>query len=62
MLYHCLSKSMEKPDMLSQWPDHGDGSCDNKNIVLLKPEFLTVHVLERIAFKNKKKNLLVDIQ
>ena len=34
-LVHCLGHSMEKPDALSQRPDHGKGTSDNKDIVLL---------------------------
>jgi len=37
---------MGKPDALSRRADHGNGASDNKNIVLLQPEFLAVHALE----------------
>jgi len=34
-LIHCPGRSMGKPDALSQRPDHGKGTSDNKNVVLL---------------------------
>lgn len=61
LLHHCLGKSMGKPDALSQWLDHRDGSQDNMDIVLLKPELLAVHALVGIAFEGKKQALLTNI-
>jgi len=39
---------MGKPGTLSRRADHGNGASDNKNIVLLRPEFLAMHTLEGV--------------
>jgi len=36
---------MGKPDALSQRPDHGKGTSDNEDVVLLQPELLAIRVL-----------------
>jgi len=41
-LIHHLGRSMGKPDALSRRPDHGKGTSDNKDIVLLRPELIVV--------------------
>ena len=61
ILYYLLSKFIGKPDILSHWLNYGDGSYDNKNVVLLKLEFLLAQVIEEITFKDKEQNLLTDI-
>ena len=62
VLHYYLSKSIGKPDVLSHQPDHRDESHDNENIVLLKLEFLTTWVMERMVFEGKEQNLLTDYQ
>ena len=61
LLRHCPGKSIGKPDALSQWLDHRDGSQDNMDIVLLKPELLAVYALVGIVFEGKKQALLTNI-
>jgi len=34
-LVYCPGRCMEKPDALSQRPDHGNGASDNEDVVLL---------------------------
>jgi len=34
-LTHCPGRSMGKPDALSRRPDHGKGTSDNEDVVLL---------------------------
>jgi len=34
-LVHCLGRSMGKLDALSQRPDHGNGTSNNEDVVLL---------------------------
>ena len=46
LFHHRPRHTMGKPDALSRRADHGNGASDNKNIVLLRPEFLAVHALE----------------
>ena len=47
---------MEKPDILSWRPDHNNGLYNNKNIILIKPEFLIIHIIEGLTFKEKELN------
>jgi len=41
-LVHCPGRFMGKPDTLSRRPDHGKGTSDNKDIVLLRLELIAV--------------------
>jgi len=61
VLYYCLSKFIDKLDVLYQRPDHDNSLCDNKYVVLLKPEYLVVCVLEGLAFEEEKCSLLINI-
>jgi hypothetical protein len=54
-LHHHPGQSMGKPDALSQCPDHGNGSQDNENIVLLKPELFTIRALEGLMVEGEEK-------
>jgi len=45
-LIHRPGRSMGKPDALSRRPDHGKGTSDNEDIVLLRPELIAVRALE----------------
>ncbi|GLB33356.1 putative retrotransposable element tf2 155 kda protein type 1-like [Lyophyllum shimeji] len=53
---------MGKPDPLSRRPDHGDGSSDNMDIVLLKPEFFAVRALQGLIATGKEDKILWDIR
>jgi len=46
IMHHRPGKSMGKTEALSRWSDHGTGSEDNDNMVLLTPNFFTVQALE----------------
>ena len=52
---------MGKPDALSRRADHGNGASDNKNIVLLQPEFLAVRALEGVELTGVEQKILSDI-
>jgi len=52
---------VEKPNILLWQIDHSMRSQDNWDIILLKPEFLFVWVLEGLAMKDKDKVLLKNI-
>ncbi|GLB45151.1 putative retrotransposable element tf2 155 kda protein type 1-like [Lyophyllum shimeji] len=54
--------AMGKPDTLSRRPDHGDGSSDNADIVLLKPEFFAVRALQGLIAAGEEDKILRDIQ
>jgi len=41
-LIHYPGHSMRKPDALLRRLDHGKGTSDNKDIVLLRPELLAI--------------------
>jgi len=45
-LIHRPGRSMGKPDALSRRPDHGKGTSDNEDVVLLRPELIAVQALE----------------
>ena len=47
--------------MLSQRLDYGDSSHNNKDMVLIKLEFLTVCVIEVLGFEEEKCSLLINI-
>jgi len=52
---------MDKPDALLRRADHGNGTFDNENIVLLQPEFLAVHTLEGVELIDMEQKILSDI-
>jgi len=52
---------MSKSNILSWKPDHDTSFCDNEDIVLIKPEFLTIWALEGIIVEDEEKDLLTDI-
>ncbi|GLB39313.1 putative retrotransposable element tf2 155 kda protein type 1-like [Lyophyllum shimeji] len=58
VLHHRPGRSMEKPDALSRRPDHEDGSSDNADIVLLKPEFFTVRALQGLIAAGEEDKIL----
>jgi len=46
---------MGKPDALSQRPDHGKGTSNNEDVVLLRPELLTIQALEGVQLEGPEK-------
>ncbi|GLB45865.1 putative retrotransposable element tf2 155 kda protein type 1-like [Lyophyllum shimeji] len=62
VLHHRPGRSMGKPDALSRRPDHGDGSADNADIVLLKPEFFAVRALQGLIAASEEDKILRDIR
>ncbi|GLB35256.1 putative retrotransposable element tf2 155 kda protein type 1-like [Lyophyllum shimeji] len=61
VLHHRLGRSMGKPDTLLRRPDHGDGSSNNADIVLLKPEFFAVRALQGLIAASEEDKILRDI-
>jgi len=61
LLHHCPGCAIGKPDILSRGADHGNGASDNKNVVLLQPEFLAVHALEGVELTGMEQKILSDI-
>ncbi|GLB33339.1 putative retrotransposable element tf2 155 kda protein type 1-like [Lyophyllum shimeji] len=62
VLHHRPGRSMGKPDALSRRPDHGDGSSNNADIVLLKPEFFAVRALQGLIAAGEENQILRDIR
>jgi len=61
LLHHRPRRTMGKPDALSRRADHGNGASDNKNIVLLRPEFLVVRALEGVELAGIEQKILSNI-
>ncbi|GLB43850.1 putative chromo (CHRromatin Organisation MOdifier) domain containing protein [Lyophyllum shimeji] len=62
VLHHRPGRSMGKPDALSRRADHGDGSADNADIVLLKPEFFAIRALQGLIAAGEEDKILQDIR
>ena len=63
-LHHRPGRTMGKSDALSRRSDHGDGSEDNSNITLLKPEFFAVKSLSGFSIEGQEEDnecCLLDI-
>jgi hypothetical protein len=43
-------------------PDHGDGSRDNADLILLKLKLFTIRALEGVAFEGAEQDVLKKIQ
>ena len=61
-LHHCPRKSMGKSDALSRRSDHGSGSSDNKNIVLLTPELFAIRALEGLELVGEERSILKEVR
>jgi len=62
IMHHCPGKSMGKMDALSRRSNHGTGSEDNDNMVLLTPNFFAVRALEGLEAAGEEWGILKDIQ
>jgi hypothetical protein len=61
-LHHRPGKSMGKPDALSRRANHGTGSDNNSDIILLTPGLFAVRALEGLQVTGEERDLLRDIQ
>jgi len=61
LLHHCPGRTIGKPNVLLRRANHGNGASDNKNIVLLWPEFLAVCALEEVELTGIEQKILSDI-
>jgi len=52
---------MGKPDTLSWRPDHGKGTSNNKDIVLLRLELIAVRALEGLYLEGPEQDMLRKI-
>jgi len=62
LLHHRPRRTMGKPNALSRRADHRNGALDNKNIVLLRPEFLVVCALEGVELAGIEQKILSNIR
>jgi len=62
LLHYHPGRAMGKPDVLSRRADHRNGASNNENIVLLRPEFLVVHVLEGVELTGMEQKILSNIR
>jgi hypothetical protein len=61
-LRHRPGRSMGKPDALSRRPDHGSGSADNSDIVLLDAKLFAIRALEGLGMEGEEKEMLRRIR
>jgi len=61
IMHHSPGKSMGKTDTLSRRSDHGTGSEDNDNIVLIALNFFVVQALEGLEAAGEEQGILNDI-
>jgi len=61
-LAHHPGHFIGKPDMLLQRLDHGKGTSDNKDVVLLRPELLAVRALEGVQLEGPEQDILREIR
>jgi len=47
---------------LSRRPDHGKGTSDNEDVILLRPELFAIQALEGIQLEGLEKNILREIR
>ena len=52
---------MGKPDALSRKADHGTGSDDNSNVVLLPSKLFAICAVEGLEFVRPERDVLRDI-
>ena len=60
LAYH-LGRSMGKLNTLSQRLDHGKGTSNNKDVVLLRLELLVVQALEGVQLEGPEQDILREI-
>jgi len=61
-LVHCPGRSIGKPDALSRRPDHGKGTSDNEDVVLLQPELIAVRALKGLHLERPERDMLREIR
>jgi len=60
-LAHHPGRSIGKPDALLQRPDHGKGTSDNEDVVLLRLELLAIQALKGIQSEGPERDILREI-
>ena len=62
LMQHNPGKTMGKPDALSRRADHGTGTGDNSDIILLTPKFFAIRATETVEIIGAEANILRDIR
>src|SRR6202522_1204988 len=62
IMHHRPGRSMGKSDALSRRADHGSGTHDNEDIVLLTPDLFAVRALEGLELIGEEKEILKEIR
>ena len=62
VLHHRPGTSMGKSDALSRRADHGTGSADNSNMVLLTPDLFAIRALEGLELVGEERSIMRDIR
>jgi RNase H-like domain found in reverse transcriptase len=61
-LHHRPGITMGKSDALSRRSDHGSGSDNNSDLVLLQPELFVVHTLEGLTLVGEERGILWEVR
>jgi hypothetical protein len=61
-MHHHPGRSMGKADALSRRVDHGSGSNDNENMVLLDPSLFAVRALEGWVTEGEERDIMKEIR
>ena len=62
VMHHRPGKTMGKSDALSRRSDHGSGTRDNDNMVLLTPNFFAIRALQGLEVLGEEKDILKEIR
>ena len=60
-LYYYSERLIGKFNILSQQSNYSTSFYNNKNVMLVKPEFFTAQIIEGIVVESKEKTLLINI-
>jgi transposase InsO family protein len=61
-LHHRPGRTMGKADALSRRADHGTGSTDNENVILLSPELFVVRAMEGVEVEGEEREILEAVR
>jgi hypothetical protein len=61
-MHHRPGRSMGKADALSRRADHGNGSKDNEDVVLLDPGLFAIRAVEGLVVEGEEKDIMKQIR
>jgi hypothetical protein len=62
VMHHCPGTSMGKCDALLRRADHTNGSDNNRDTTLLRPEFFVVCALEGVTMEGAERDILREVR